>query len=491
MKKSKNSKNSSDSDDKRESHLDRSRDNELEIKSDEDEISIKEKTTNDFLTKISNYKNSKVISTNISIEDCINLFDDENAKVLTTNDPYKKLANDVSSNLSITPKDKQDIYKDQIIKIIKDMKKSDEIVELPKLPYGQKLSDDEFIDLLKDCVSYANYTFNELDIVYIKNKLLTDNLPALENLFKRGQIYKDVIQNALLTILISQNKKDQDDNFSLLKIKDTTATPIIEMNFNNNDKYKLNIEEFKEVFSSYMYLQNYKKTLIKFIPNFSKIVTSDAKLKQYIKTHFNEHYIYFCDLPKNICAITIHTGNIYIKSEYLYEYFNEKTDDSQLIIREKIILDIGHELAHALLREISDDMRVNFFIKSSHSNKTKNAEIQFKDKFTNEFHALDINESGNILDFNLFNKYYFDDIYTKEAELFLDIKSVTSIKDFHNSLDNVILEERKKGIISNQVNKFKKLNIEHIRRCIRSRILRTRKVNEEEYNKKYSDSDSD
>ena len=116
--------------------------------------------------------------------------------------------------------------------------------------------------------------------------MLTDNLPALKNLFKRGQIYKDVIQNALLTILISQNKKDQDDNFSLLKIKDTTPKSIIEMNFNNNDKYKLNIEEFKEAFRSYMYLLNYKKTLIKFKPIFSKIVSSESKLKQYIKTHF-------------------------------------------------------------------------------------------------------------------------------------------------------------------------------------------------------------
>lgn len=58
------------------------------------------------------------------------------------------------------------------------------------------------------------------------------------------------------------------------------------MNFNNNDKYKLNIEEFKEAFRSYMYLLNYKKTLIKFKRIFSKIVSSESKLKQYIKTHF-------------------------------------------------------------------------------------------------------------------------------------------------------------------------------------------------------------
>lgn len=79
------------------------------------------------------------------MEDCLGLFDDENAKVLTTNDSYKKLAYDVSSKLSIMPKNKQDIYKDQVIKVIQNIKKSDEIVELPKLPYGQKLSDDEFI----------------------------------------------------------------------------------------------------------------------------------------------------------------------------------------------------------------------------------------------------------------------------------------------------------------------------------------------------------
>ena len=143
------------------------------------------------------------------------------------------------------------------------------------------------------------------------------------------------------------------------------------------------------------------------------------------------------------------------------------------------------------MREISEKMRINFFLKSDNINKTKNSEIQFKDKFKNEYHSLDINESGNILDFNLFNGYYFNDIFPNESKLFLNIKTITSVKDFNDKLENIITEEKDKGVVTNQVNKFKKLDDELVRRCIRSRILRTIKVSEEEYKKEISYIDND
>ena len=51
--------------------------------------------------------------------------------------------------------------------------------------------------------------------------------------------------------------------------------------------------------------------------------------------------LYFNDLPKETMAITCHTGNIYLTSAYLYEYYNDKGPNSKLIIREKIILNIS------------------------------------------------------------------------------------------------------------------------------------------------------
>ena len=492
MNKSKHSKSSSDSENKEgESRLDRSREKEIETQPyvNKNIIQIsddsKSDSSNDINTELVNFNNSNFISMKTSLEDCIKLFDNENARILKKDNSYKKIIDDVKLNMSITPNEKQDTYSKKVIQIIKNMKKSTKKTEFPKLPYGSQLTDDEFINLLQECASYANYIFNTIDIENIKNKILNDCLPALQNMFKRGQIFKDIIENSLLTLLTVENKKDQEDSFNILNTEYTTATPIIDMNFNDNIQYKLNTGEFIDVFCSYIYIQNYKKTLNKFIPKFEKKVPSDKKLKQYIREYFNSHFIYFCTLPKNICAITIHTGNIYIRTEYLFQYYNEKNPDSQLVIREKILLDVGHELTHALLREISEDMRSNFFLKSAHNDATKDSEIQFRDKFTDEIHSFDMNESGNVLDFNLFNCYYFGDIFPNEAKLFLNIKKMTSIKEFKQKLNNIIYEEKTIGMVSSQVNKFKKMKNEHVRRCIRSRILRTIKVNKDIIKKKF------
>ena len=170
-----------------------------------------------------------------------------------------------------------------------------------------------------------------------------------------------------------------------------------------------------------------------------------------------------------------------MKAKYLEEYYNQKDKESQIIIREKIILNIGHELAHILLRTINIKMKNNFLIKIKNKNSNaKNKMIQFKDKFSQDFHELDLNESGNILDFNMFNKYYFGEIYPEESDFFLKIKSFTSIVEYNSQLNKIIQKEKSQNLNTQQVNKFKKLEDEKIRWCIRSRILRTVKMNKDD-----------
>ena len=444
--------------------------------------------SDDELEKIIKNCNDKTncIPMKISIDEAIAKFDEENLKFLKNNKQEKKIINDIKRNGKKTPDNESDFYSNKIIDLIKNMKKSTTKIELPCLTYGKQLADDEFINLFEECIKYANYNLPPDEIEKIKSRLITSHLLALKNIFKRSQILKDVIENALLTILTEQNEDDQEDNYKLLNIERTTATPILNMNFNNKDEYKLNPKEFIEIFSSPVYLKNYKKTL----QNFTDQVPPTQKLKEVIEKHFTNYYVYFCEFPKNIYALAIHTGNIYINDQYLLEFYNEKNPDDQLIIREKIVLNIGHELAHDLLREISNTMGENFFIKSNNKNKTKSENIKFKDKFINKFHLMDQNESGNLMDFNFFNNYYFDELYSKEAELFFNIKSIKCIKDYKIRMDEIIKEEKKQKKSPTSVNKFKKLNEEEPpRRCIRSRILGTIQVSEEEYNKKMSDSD--
>ena len=480
MNSSHNSKSSSDSDNKTDSHFNRSREKDINEQEDSFDSEIE--------NRILHYNDTtNCTKVKIDIKTCISNFDKENIKHLKKKKIEKRIRENIYRNTKKTAPEQSDKLGKQVIDIIANMTKSNVITELPSLPYGKHLTDDEFITLLKECVDYANYKFSENEIEIIKKKFLINNKAALEDLFKRGQALKDVIENAMLTILTSNSKLDQEDNFRLLTIERTTATPIIQMNFNNDNKYDLNSQELIDTFCSPVYIHNFHTTLKDFLDN----VPSENKLKELIKNHFSKHYIYFCEFPKNILALTIHTGNIYIKDDYLLEYFNETNAESQIIIREKIILNIGHEVIHCLLREISLEMKNNFFIKSNNKNTDiKNQNIEFREKFSTEIQLLDKDESGNALDYNFFNGFYFDELYIKEAEFFCDIKNIDTINDYKTRMIEVLKEE--KNMFPKSVNKFKKLNKEPIRRCIRSRILGTKTLTKEEFNKKFPDNiDSD
>ena len=449
-------------------------------------------TMNILLNKVNELKNQKnQMNQNIPIEKCIDMFTDDTLKLLENDKSLEstKIQEDIIRNISPTQKELQDKYTNKLIGLIQGLKKTNIYAELPLLPYGNSLSDDDFIALLEKCVLYANFNFEENRIKDIQKRLLNDFPQVLKDVFKGVPVIKDLIENSLLTILTSDKENEQEDNFQLLKTRNFTATPLIKMSFGQNESLDKN--ELIKTFSSYVYLKNYKKVLKQFIPNNKEIVKSEKEIKKYIAYYFNNHYIYFCDLPENILATIIHSGNMYLKSSYLYEYYNEKSEENLLIIREKIILNIGHELMHALLREISCEMKSNFLLKSNPKNtETKNSDIQFRDKYDTSFHLLDKNESGNTLDFHFFNGYYFGELFASEAKLFSNIKKIKTLKDYRAKLETVINNDKNKNLMSGPVNKFKKLEMP-VKRCFRSRIYKKIKVTEEEYKKFELDLDSE
>ena len=123
------------------------------------------------------------------------------------------------------------------------MNKSNIFQELPKLPFGKQLSDTDFIALLKESVSYANYKFETQKIENIKSRLINDYSAALTNLFNRGQTVKDILENAIITILTTDVESEQEDNFKLLTVENSTATPIVCMNFGDIKEYDLDISQ--------------------------------------------------------------------------------------------------------------------------------------------------------------------------------------------------------------------------------------------------------
>ena len=429
--------------------------------------------------------NEECMDMDIPFQKCISLFDKANTDIFQQKLNGEEIPGDLLSNTEKTQKEKREYYTNEVIGLINSLKKSDKYQELPQLPFGKQLSDTQFINLLKACISYANYKLESSNIDNIKMRLTNEYYPALKNLFQRGQIVKDIIENALITILTTDIQKEQEDNFNLLKVEKSTATPIICMKFTDKDEDNLDMKEFQDIFCSHVYLEYYKKALREFIQK----VPSKKKLKEYICNYFRKHYIYFCELPANILAFTFHSGNIYLKGTYLYDYYNYNSVENRLLTREKIILNIGHELMHVLMREINENMKNNFLIKSNSINKSKDNSIQFNDKFTSEVHLFDKDESGDIFDFKFFNKFYFDDLYPKEANFFHDIKTITSLKTYKEKLNAIIQEEKKEKLIPLQANKFKKLNNDPPRRCIRSRILGVQRAVKKDYIEISSDSD--
>lgn len=50
-------------------------------------------------------------------------------------------------------------------------------------------------------------------------------------MFKKEKVLKDLLQNALITALTTDNSDDLNDSIELLKTQLSTSTPLVELNF--------------------------------------------------------------------------------------------------------------------------------------------------------------------------------------------------------------------------------------------------------------------
>ena len=217
---------------------------------------------NDFDNKVNSFNSKEnCVNMDIPFEKCITLFDTANSKILKERLKENKLKEEILMNVEKTPLALRSNYTNQIFDIIKKMNKSNIFQELPKLPFGKQLSDIEFISLLEESVSYANYKFETQKIENIKSRLINDYSAALTNLFNRGQIIKDIIENAIITILTTDVESEQEDNFKLLNVENSTATPIISMKFGDIKEYELDVKELENIYCSYIYIKKYQQAL--------------------------------------------------------------------------------------------------------------------------------------------------------------------------------------------------------------------------------------
>lgn len=406
----------------------------------------------------------------------IELYEEYSEKFIPTKPEERaKFDNIINENSTCTPKDKQEAYWQNLKQIIGSFKKTSTKYSPPVLPFGKYLDDLDFLDLVKNALNYACYSQSNELLNYMKDKF-SEIEKYTQNIFMCPNILKDIKKNGILSIISGETFKEKKEGVNLLKINNSTITPLIKLEFSRDNKnYDLDKEELYNILTSKVLLKFYKDNFADFIPNFIHKIKNDEEIKQYMKYYLDHYNFYFCDLPSNTMAITIYTGNIYLKSIYLKEYFlninNEIINqDDSIIIREKIILNIKHEMNHALLRIIDDEKKENFFLKSKNSN-SKNKYVVFQEKLNkNIFHNYPVDESGVCFDYKLYRGYYFDNLFKNEANFFLDIQNLKDENEYVIKFDEMM---QKKGIdyySDNSINKFKIIDDENPH-CIRAEMI--------------------
>ena len=401
----------------------------------------------------------------------VELFEEYNKKYLLNNSldksKYEKI---ISENNAYMSEDQQIQYWECLKKIFNSIKKSDKEYPAPSLPFGESLSDYDFLILVEKALKYTCYSQKDKIFNCMKNILLNID-KYTQNIFIYPNIIKDIKKNGILSIIYANTIKDISDGLSYLKINLSTLSPLINLDFIiDGKKCNLNKEELFNIFTSNIILKFYKDNLSNYIPDFNQKITNDEEPKTHIKNYLENYNIYFCDFPNDIMSVTLYTGNIYLKLKYIKEYFrNIKRDiiedDYALIIREKIVLNLKHELNNVLLRVIDEKNKLNYFSKSKNANKSDEYLI-VKDKYEEDINKYVLNESGNCFDYIPFQGYYFSTLSKKEANFFLNINKINDANKYKEKFNEMMKDENKFDICDSSINIFKTI-IEERPHCLK------------------------
>ena len=421
------------------------------------EIEIENKLNN--LCPNNESKIITVIEPNSSV---LNEYRNLNEKYIKNlNDKEKKnIFEIIKNNISQTEEKKAKELGENLYNSLISLKKNDISVDMPKLPFSQSLSDSKFIDLINESISYCESDKNFAQISEII-KLFTKEENNIKELFLRPKLIKDIMQNALLSVLVNPFEiKQINNNISYLSLKNISYQPLVNIPCTyNNINYDLNKKTIIENTTSKIPLECFHKNMKNFIDNYK---LKKEELKNIITKYINEHNFYFIPLKEDLQGVTIHTGDIFINLKYIREYFDKNINNNiKIVIREKIILIIFHELNHGLTREIDDSKKQNFLKNSKvKGNKSR---LTFKSVFKNAKYYLPMNESGNAFDFIFYNEFYVNQIDICIAELYLNIKKFKTFKNYKEELEKLL--EKLNENETESVFKFRKTLFTNVTQC--------------------------
>ena len=267
-----------------------------------------------------------------------------------------------------------------------------------------QLEKDKFTKAFKDAIEQnINKNWNIDDRIKLRN--LMDQLyeKEIKELFL-DLVPQHIIQmrmDLLLDIVLSDEYDNEIElETFILKSNNYSNNPLnkgikcydpyTKKNIIFNKDYILN-----QILNNIGIINGYYKTIQKFVNDNYKPENLIDKLKDIVKNT----NIYFCDMPKGICGITVCSGDIFINAKYMQESIHEINDQFYNYVGvSKIFLTLLHEYAHKLHYIIRAEENVNnkdycnFFVKTF---------IKKTDKIFKYLDTINVKDKNDYIDTNL------------------------------------------------------------------------------------------
>lgn len=208
-----------------------------------------------------------------------------------------------------------------------------------KCSFQKKMSNKEYLFLLHKAL--GNITWEKADINAFEADLATLSDEELSSIIKSDSLINKIKKDGLLSIII---QKSYDlGMFALLQMHNNRCVKFPkELTANSS---KLSIQSIKNVTQTQPIIYCFSQIL--HYQNLQAI--SEKEIVYLIHSFLDTCEIFFMDIPKNICGITLYDGTIIIKIQY-YDDLNSSKSVHGL---SSILLTILHELAHVFIRLVN------------------------------------------------------------------------------------------------------------------------------------------
>ena len=376
------------------------------------------------------------------------------------------------------------------------IRKDEHVYKIINHKIGNKMEGKQFMEGVNKSIKVISQTWPKEKIITLKKKLDEFDFTKLD--FDKDYPLSNLKKDSLLDLLLYKGKEFKATNIDLknLGIKNCAKCPLTNgiqfFDPNSGTNRVLNKEFILKKITTNIGIVN---AFYKMIQKFTEVKFLDYKeLIAYIEDIVLTTNIYFCDLPLEVCGVTISNGDIYIAGEYLSEALGE-TDDYKGLKTQydriyykftaicKIYLKLLHEYAHKLHYVIREkyhktEWEENFFDHSEMLNSSVNLDyfqeigkhsnigifIPANSLYSNIHDKSDSNESGNFFDRELYLGFPFEEVNPDICDFYLSKRCLKYTK-YINAINNLKNKVNDPTLRRQSNSRFKIIKAENCSKC--------------------------